>query len=154
MRLPVLGTKVWALNDPQRGDILVFKYPDKPNVNYIKRVVGLPGDKIAYSNKKVTINGDVLNYEVAAETFDKLLLKETVGSVTHDIQVDNARFGPVGEWEVPEGHYFVLGDNRDNSLDSRVWGFVPEANLVGKAFAIWMHMPGYVPSFSRNGGIE
>lgn len=154
LRLPVLGTKIVSIGDPQRGDIMVFKYPVEPKVNYIKRVIGVPGDKIAYHDKRVILNGQTLPYEIEAETNEFTYLQEQIGEVKHAAQLTHTRYSLPDEWEVPEGHYFVMGDNRDNSLDSRAWGFVPESHIVGKAFAIWMHMPGYVPTFSRNGSIE
>ena len=163
VRLPVLNTKVLDNHSPQRGDVMVFRYPPKPSLDYIKRVVGVPGDEVAYLNKKLTINGkplpktplpdflheDVLRY---AKQFE-----ETNGGRKYRLLNDddrpafipgaddfpfkqNCRYSSEGVvCKVPEGHYFMMGDNRDNSLDSRYWGFVPEKNIVGKAFFVWMN---------------
>jgi len=155
LRLPVLGTKIVDIGEPARGDILVFKYPVDERINYIKRIIGLPGDKIVYSDKRITINGQPLEYNLTAATRRVEFLTETLGDIEHQLQVTLGMIERTeGSWTVPEGHYFVMGDNRDNSSDSRRWGFVPEANIVGKAFAIWMHKPGLIPSFSRNGAIQ
>lgn len=156
LRLPVIGTKIWTFGDPDRGDVMVFKYPENPRMNYIKRVIAIPGDTVSYIDKKVLLNGEPLNYEMLSQTYERTLFREQVGKIEHDIMINN-QLGGIGqgkEWKIPEGHYFVLGDNRDNSRDSRSWGLVPDKYVVGRAFAIWMHMPGWVPSFSRNGGIE
>ncbi|MEJ2680957.1 MAG: signal peptidase I [Gammaproteobacteria bacterium] len=158
LRLPVLGTKILSLGDPEQGDVLVFKYPEDPSINYIKRVIAGPGDTVSYYNKELKVNGEVMSQKLLAQEpparpeFN--LSEEQLGSVSHRIKTTlGANLRP-GKWEVPAGHYFVMGDNRDNSRDSRVWGFVPDANVVGKAFAIWMHMPNWMPSFRRNGLIE
>ncbi len=160
LRLPVAGTKVVSLNDPKRGDVMVFKYPKDPRINYIKRVVGLPGDLIGYSNKRLTINGQPVALEMMAELPDgrsiKRLLTEQLGEVEHLIYNDLTLPRPAKNWTVPDGHYFMVGDNRDNSNDSRFWGFVPDDLIVGKAFAIWMHWPSWtsIPSFRNNGFIQ
>lgn len=147
IRLPVLNSKIVGLNEPERGDIVVFRYPKQPSVDYIKRVVGLPGDRVAYYNKKIYINGKPVKrvslgmYQgigegegmTGAEQFI-----ENLGGVEHSILIKNGAPSVEGVYIVPEGHYFVMGDNRDNSNDSRYWGTVPEQNLVGKAFFIWM----------------
>ena len=163
IRLPVLNKKVVELNTPQRGDVVVFRYPPDPSLDYIKRVVGLPGDKVAYRNKKIFINGQEVAQKKIEDYLDRDRLfytprfVETLGSVEHHILVEAeapafvpqlARF-PHSEkciynsegisCEVPPGHYFMMGDNRDNSQDSRFWGFVPDENLVGKAFFIWFN---------------
>ena len=145
LRLPVLNTKFLEIGEAQRGDVVVFRYPTDPSVNYIKRVVGLPGDVVAYSQmtKQLTINGDpvdmrvVGDYEGAPETD---LAREVLGGVEHEILLDRRRHSRGGEYRVPEGHYFMMGDNRDNSQDSRFEdvGFVPEELFVGKAEVIWM----------------
>ncbi len=163
IRLPVANTKVTAGNPVQRGDVMVFRYPPKPSVDYIKRVVGIPGDEIAYLNKKLTVNGQPVASEALPEYFDESTMRyyrherEALPGRKHDIIIDNERpaFIPgVDEFpmrencrysvegvvcKVPEGHYFMMGDNRDNSLDSRYWGFVPDKNIVGKAFFVWMN---------------
>ena len=159
LRLPVLHTKFVANKTPARGDIVVFRYPEDPDVPFIKRVAGLPGDKIAYYNKILYINNRPVPQEDngryngfgAGYRMDGMSLKsEQLGQDGHAILVDPARPSIALEARVPEGHYFVLGDNRDNSKDSRAWGFVPEANLVGRAFMIWMNWDGGV-NFSRIG---
>lgn len=162
LRLPVIGTEIWANNKPQHGDVMVFKYPGDTHVNYIKRVMGLPGDKIRYENKQLTINGEVLSQQLEAELPpgqpELQILNESFDDTSHAIQhvLNRNQFIGVREWTVPEGHYFVMGDNRDNSNDSRVWGFVPDQNIVGKAVAIWMSKePGlHLPRFNRVGGIN
>jgi signal peptidase I len=163
IRLPVINTKVTAGNPVERGDVMVFRYPPKPSVDYIKRVVGIPGDEVAYLNKKLTINGQPVSSEALPDYFDDSVMRyfrherENLPGKTHQIIIDNERpaFVPgVDEFpfreqcrynvegvvcKVPEGHYFMMGDNRDNSLDSRYWGFVPDKNIVGKAFFVWMN---------------
>ncbi|MFT6915081.1 MAG: signal peptidase I [Motiliproteus sp.] len=160
LRLPVIGTKVIALSDPQRGDVMVFKYPNDPRINYIKRVVGLPGDVIEYANKGLTINGEAVSLELMAELPDggtmKRLLTEKLGAVEHQFYNNLTLPRPARQWTVPAEHYFMMGDNRDNSNDSRFWGFVPDELVVGKAFAIWMHWESWsgLPSFRYNGAIH
>jgi signal peptidase I len=163
VRLPVIHTKILSNNEPQRGDVMVFRYPPQPSLDYIKRVVGLPGDEVAYLNKQLTVNGQPVQQVAQPEFYDPDTLRysrrfsETLNDRTHDILNDSDRpaFIPgASEFpfrdqcrysvegvvcQVPAGHYFMLGDNRDNSLDSRYWGFVPEANIVGKAFFVWMN---------------
>ncbi|PKO41847.1 MAG: signal peptidase I [Betaproteobacteria bacterium HGW-Betaproteobacteria-3] len=163
VRLPVLNTKITAGTPPQRGDVMVFRYPPKPSLDYIKRVVGVPGDEVAYLNKRLTINGQPIPVNPLPDFFDEDTMRyskqfeESLGPVNHRLLIDNDRpaFVPgVEEFpnrqncrysvegvvcKVPEGHYFMMGDNRDNSLDSRYWGFVPDANIVGKAFFVWMN---------------
>jgi len=163
LRLPVVGTKIVAMNDPKRGEVMVF-IPPHDSRYFIKRVVGLPGDTIRYEDKVLYINDE----RVVSEPIDQveiempngmmqsgILLTEKLGEVDHETQIMNApsRDGGRTVWVVPEGHYFMMGDNRDNSADSRVWGSVPEQNIVGKAFAVWMHKEAgwSLPSFSRNG---
>lgn len=175
IRLPVLDTKVIEVGDPQRGDVMVFRYPSDPNVNYIKRVIGLPGDRIAYSNdKRLTVNGQLVAETLVGDEPGTLgsarLYKEKLGEVEHMIRKEMRRnlMEPGREWVVPEGHYFMMGDNRDNSNDSRYWndpniprdllGMVPDRNIVGKAFAVWMSWPDpklrSLPNFSRVGLIH
>ena len=163
LRLPVFNVKLTEGSPPQRGDVMVFRYPPNPNLDYIKRVVGLPGDEVAYLNKRLTINGQPVAEQPAPEFFDEDSMRyakqfqETLGSHTHDILIDdnrpafvsgaenfpdrdNCRYSVEGVvCKVPKNHYFMMGDNRDNSLDSRYWGFVPDENIVGKAFFIWMN---------------
>jgi len=146
VRLPVLNNKFLSVGEPERGDVVVFRYPKNPKVDYIKRVIGLPGDKIGYFNKTVYVNGrpmtqldkpkDASVERIAPESYQ--LKSELLGDVEHDVLHNPARRLYEGEIVVPEGEYFMMGDNRDNSNDSRFWGSVPEKNLVGKAFLIWM----------------
>ncbi len=165
VRLPVLQTKILPIGEPERGDVVVFRYPPEPHVDYIKRIVGLPGDEISYIDKQLFINGELVEQSavgryVGVESGSVMngarLLKEYLpGGKVHEILIDDDRLGQaVLSIRVPQGHYFVVGDNRDHSADSRSWGFVPEQNLKGKAFAIWMNWDGGV-HFNRIGkGIE
>ncbi|MDM0090413.1 MULTISPECIES: signal peptidase I [unclassified Variovorax] len=165
LRLPVLNTKITEGKAPARGDVMVFRYPPKPSLDYIKRVVGVPGDEVAYLNKQLTINGQPVSKDAIPEYFDEETMRylkqytETLGTTQHkllndetrragisDVEVmsfpdrDNCRYSVEGVvCKVPAGHYFMMGDNRDNSLDSRYWGFVPDQNIVGRAFFVWMN---------------
>jgi len=151
-RLPVLGTKVIEMDDPKRGDVMVFIPPHDPRY-FIKRVIGLPGDHIRYTNKALYVNGEKVPHELISAYPAIAPRIKTYEENDYPVQtyVGVPSRGD-GEWVVPEGHYFMLGDNRDNSGDSRFWGFVPDENIVGKAFAVWMHWEdwGSIPSFSRN----
>jgi signal peptidase I len=175
LRLPVLGTKIVAIGEPKRGDVFVFRYPGfgcqrndqlvrsgkpcefpiapVPQLDYIKRVIGLPGDEITYRNKTLYVNGKEMAQAdvgpfVGPEAGE--IHQEVLPEVTHDILQMPMRAGVEGSWKVPAGHYFAMGDNRDNSEDSRYWGFVPEQNVIGKAFVIWMNWDGGV-DFKRIG---
>jgi len=148
IRLPVLNSKVVELGNPERGDVVVFRYPKNPSVDYIKRVVGLPGDTISYFGKQLYINGELAKqnglgpYTATGEGLYMTgadLREEQLGKAEHEILIMRGRNSKEGEFIVPEGHYFVMGDNRDNSNDSRFWGFVPDENIVGRAFMIWMN---------------
>jgi signal peptidase I len=163
LRLPVLNTKLTEGTPPQRGDVMVFRYPPKPSLDYIKRVVGVPGDEVAYLNKRLTINGQATPTAAVPEFFDDDVMRyfkqyeETFGERRHRVLNDDDRpaFVPGTDefpfkdqcrytvegvvCKVPPGHYFMMGDNRDNSLDSRYWGFVPDKNIVGRAFFVWMN---------------
>jgi signal peptidase I len=148
VRLPVLNYKIIDAGSPQRGDVVVFRYPKNPSVDYIKRVVGLPGDVVTYRNKMVYVNGEPMELApqgkysgegTALSMTGALLFEEQLGEVSHNILIRQEQPIRHGEFRVPEGHYFVMGDNRDNSNDSRFWGTVPEENLVGEAFMIWMN---------------
>ena len=156
IRLPVANKKIVEMGVPQRGDVVVFRYPKDPSVDYIKRVVGLPGDRIGYVQKQVYVNGQAVVQEfknsyvgvgAGLPMSGAELRIERLGDAPHDILIVPNQPSIEGEVQVPEGHYFVMGDNRDNSNDSRFWGFVPEENLVGKAFMIWMSWD------SANGGV-
>jgi signal peptidase I len=176
VRLPVSNIKLFDNHSPERGDVMVFRYPPKPSLDYIKRVVGLPGDEVAYLNKKVTVNGKPLDKTALPEFFDEDALRYTKQyqevaadgqrkyrilneddrpsfvQATEDFPFrENCRYSSEGVvCKVPPGHYFMMGDNRDNSLDSRFWGFVPEKNIVGKAFFVWMNFG----NLKRIGGFD
>lgn len=150
LRLPVLNKKVMAIGDPKRGDVAVFRYPVDPGINFIKRVIGLPGDSITYRNKQLFVNGELVGSEnigrfkttdvkCSTPSKDAVLAFEDLASDGHNILLHEASRGRNGQWVVPEGHYFMMGDNRDRSNDSRVWGFVPDENLVGRAVGIWLN---------------
>lgn len=164
IRLPIINKKVIDINDPQRGDVMVFKYPKDPSLDYIKRVVGVPGDKIIYKNKRLSVNGKEISYESLPDyldeehlTYSKQYLENLTGEphkILNDDRapayVQNPDAFPQRELctynvegfacTVPTGHYFMMGDNRDNSLDSRYWGFVQDEYIVGKAFFVWMNL--------------
>jgi signal peptidase I len=165
LRLPVINTKLTEGTPPARGDVMVFRYPPKPSMDYIKRVIGVPGDEVAYLNKKLIINGQPVSKQPAPDYFDEEAMRylkqysEDLGGKKHMLLNDEGRRGGLSEAEimafphrencrysvegvvckVPPGHYFMMGDNRDNSLDSRYWGFVPDKNIVGRAFFVWMN---------------
>lgn len=163
VRLPVINLKITEGNKPQRGDVMVFRYPPKPSLDYIKRVVGVPGDTVAYLNKRLTINGKPVETNALPDFLDEdasqyfKQFEETLGEKPHRLLNDARRPAFIAGIEkfdgmencnytvegvtctVPEGQYFMMGDNRDNSLDSRYWGFVPDKNIVGKAFFVWMN---------------
>jgi len=160
IRLPVLRTKVLALNEPRRGDVMVFFPPHMNDTYFIKRVVGLPGDTVSYRNKQLYVNGEevplrAMGLPPEGESRYAYGL-ESLGEADHLMQVDRMRPGRDFTIKVRPGHYFMMGDNRDNSSDSRVWGQVPEKDIVGKAFAVWMHWDSLfsIPSFDRVGLIE
>lgn len=186
VRLPVANTKITSGTPPQRGDVIVFRYPPNEQITYIKRIVGLPGDEVVYRDKVLMINGQEIpqanmrdayyeDMEVDGRGRNVLIpftvkeYEEKLGPITHHIFIDPKKSGsiaygqptfPLGQncyynaqgfsCKVPEGHYFAMGDNRDNSADSRYWGFVPEGNIVGKAFFVWMNFG----KFSRIGGFD
>lgn len=175
IRLPILNKKIIDINDPQRGDVMVFKYPKDMSQDYIKRIVGIPGDKIVYENKRLTINGHAIAYTQLDDYLDDnelIYRKQQLESLTakpHRILtrddyptvvlegVDHFPGREACEFSrdkftciVPEGNYFMMGDNRDNSQDSRFWGFVPNKNIVGKAFLVWMNLG----NPKRIGGID
>jgi signal peptidase I len=174
IRLPIVSKKIININNPKRGDVMVFKFPKDVSLDYIKRVVGVPGDKIVYKNKRLSVNGVELAYEKLPDYLDEERLtyfsqyRETVDQRTHGILNDERSPSYVPSPDafpqhelcsynlegfactVPEGHYFMMGDNRDNSLDSRYWGFVPDKNIVGKAFFVWMNLG----NLKRIGGFD
>jgi signal peptidase I len=167
IRLPVINQKIVQLNNPKRGDVMVFRYPENPSLDYIKRVVGLPGDTVEYHNKKLSINGveqpqqadgDYNYVEQDLSFVHTEKRQEILGERKHALLVNPERptlhLGSVAEFpgrenctyddelvrcKIPEGNYFMMGDNRDNSRDSRYWGFVPDNQIVGKAFFVWMN---------------
>ena len=174
IRLPVINKKITEGNPVQRGDVMVFRYPPQPSMDYIKRVVGVPGDEIAYLNKRLTVNGKPVDTTALPDFFDADAMRyfkqfdEQLGAQRHRIIVnpdapafvqgasnfagrEGCRYSVEGiTCKVPEGQYFMMGDNRDNSLDSRYWGFVPDKNIVGKAFFVWMNFG----DFKRIGGFH
>lgn len=142
VRFPVFNIKLIDSGRPARGDVAVFRYPLKPSINYIKRVIGLPGDVVVYRDKKIYINGEQVYQQPLGEhvSFDSgrnLHLKEKIGAGEYEILQAPIPQSETLEFHVPDGHYFVMGDNRDNSNDSRSWRYVPERNLVGRAFFVW-----------------
>ncbi|MDH5540920.1 MAG: signal peptidase I, partial [Rhizobacter sp.] len=167
VRLPVINKKIIANNDPQRGDVMVFRFPKEPGIDYIKRVVGIPGDEVSFRDQRLYVNGVAAPLEKLPPPgfYDEdsrryfAQYRERLGQVEHGILVneqsqpyygpddritfpfrENCRYSPEGvTCKVPAGHYFMMGDNRDNSQDSRFWGFVPDENIVGKAFFVWMN---------------
>ncbi len=148
LRLPVANVKVLEIGSPERGDVVVFRKPGEEGVNYVKRLIGLPGDSVTYQGKMIYINGQPMTQRPIgryvgqgsnAESTGAELLSENLDGIEHQLLKMGSRLSPEGTWVVPEGQFFVMGDNRDNSQDSRVWGMVPEGNLVGKAFFVWMH---------------
>lgn len=158
LRLPVVDHKFVEIGDPERGDIMVFKFPVEPSINYIKRVVGKPGDRIRYQNKQLYVNDEPAETRFLARLQEENLLEEMINESRYRIYQNHNRHdaNAEGEWVVPDAHYFVVGDNRDNSKDSRYWGMVPDDHVVGRAFAIWMHWESLtsLPSFHRVGVIE
>lgn len=156
LRLPVLNNKVISVGAPGRGDVVVFRYPEDPSTPYIKRVVGLPGDRIAYYDKTLWINGKRVSQKPVGEyrgvgagepMSGADLLDEALNGAEHPILIERGYPSIEVDTMVPTGHYFVMGDNRDNSKDSRYWGTVPDDHLIGRAFMIWMNWD------SKNGGI-
>jgi len=174
LRLPVINTKLTEGTPPQRGDVMVFRYPPKPSLDYIKRVVGVPGDEVSYLNKRLAVNGTPVELREVEDFFDEESMRyakqfeEKLGKEPHRLLInddrpafipgasefpnrDNCRYSVEGVvCKVPPGHYFMMGDNRDNSLDSRYWGFVPDKNIVGRAFFVWMNFS----SLSRIGSFH
>lgn len=180
IRLPIIHSRITEGQAPQRGDVIVFRYPPQPKLDYIKRVVGIPGDEVRYVQKTLFVNGKPYdkkalpdftdNMQHTARQFEETLTTGSGSTIKHRILNDDDRASYVSDTQiqdhphkdlcqydregfvckVPPGHYFMMGDNRDNSEDSRYWGFVPEANIVGKASFIWMNMQ----DFSRIGSFQ
>jgi len=149
LRLPVLNTKVLNIGKPKRGDIAVFRFPARPSVDFVKRVIGVPGDHIIYKNKILFINGKKMTQKYVKDSFDTepgmpniaaQVRDEDLEGIQHQILINANSTMPAETYDfiVPKGYYFMMGDNRDDSGDSRFWGFVPEKNLVGKAMMIWL----------------
>lgn len=148
IRIPVINQKIIPISSPERGDIVVFRYPKQPEIDYIKRVIGLPGDKVEYKNKQVYINNQAIA-QTSIGTYQGVGQGDTMTGVNHvmedlitvkhEILISPNKRTIETSYVVPTGHYFVMGDNRDNSNDSRYWGTVPDENLVGKAFFVWMN---------------
>jgi signal peptidase I len=160
LRLPVLNTKVLEVGSPRRGDVVVFRYPgmgpqdEQAGVDYIKRVVGLPGDRITFRDRMLYINDELVGKQPVGVYIGSGMGREMTGATLFEVDLDGRshqilEMGPFGDpraensWVVPEGQFFTMGDNRDRSLDSRYWGFVPEQNLVGKAFVVWLNCEGW-----------
>lgn len=178
IRLPIINKKVIEVNDPQRGDVMVFKYPENMTLDYIKRVVGVPGDTVTYRNKRLIVNGAQVSYKALPDYLDEetlsysKLLTENLNGVAHQIlnnprapsYVSNPHDFPNRDLctydaegftcKVPAGQYFMMGDNRDNSLDSRYWGFVPDRNIVGKAFFVWLNLNNFPNNLGRIGSFQ
>lgn len=154
LRLPVINTKILDTGEPQRGDIMVFRFPGDTSINFIKRVIGIPGDRIRYQDKQLYVNGQPVPKELLDDSIGsnpvQALYRENLKGVEHHILNNLNAPGPqMNEITVPPGHYFMMGDNRDDSNDSRYWGFVPEENIVGRAFGVWMHWNGGLPDFTK-----
>jgi len=164
IRLPVANVKVIELGSPRRGDVMVFRFPEDTSLDYIKRVVGLPGDRIEVRNRRLSVNGEPVPLKQLDDYLSKERMQfsrrfvERLDGTEHEILLEddapsalmpsrsfpfagNCNYNTAGlACTVPPGHYFVMGDNRDNSSDSRVWGFVPDENIVGRAFFIWLNL--------------
>lgn len=178
IRLPIINKKIIDVGDPQRGDVMVFKYPENMALDYIKRVVGVPGDTVEYRNKRLTVNGEQVTYKPLPDYLDEETLSyskhltEELNGVSHQIlnnprapayvsnphdfpQRDLCTYDAAGfTCKVPAGQYFMMGDNRDNSLDSRYWGFVPDRNIVGKAFLVWLNLNNFPDNLKRIGSFQ
>jgi signal peptidase I len=178
IRLPIINKKIIDIGTPKRGDVMVFKYPENMALDYIKRVVGVPGDTVTYRNKRLIVNGQPVSYKPLPDYLDEETLSyskhlsEDLNGVAHQIlnnprapsYVVNPHDFPNRELcnydvegftcKVPAGQYFMMGDNRDNSLDSRYWGFVPDKNIVGKAFFIWLNLNNFPSNLGRIGNFQ
>lgn len=155
LRLPITHTKVVAINEPERGDVVVFRFPPNPSQNYIKRLIGVPGDLITYRNQTLFVNGEKIestpmdDYIQQRKSVAQHRFEQTIKTGSDDsesvafstlLNKNSSINSNSGTWRVPEGHYFMMGDNRDNSADSRSrsFTFVPDENIVGEAFFVWM----------------
>jgi signal peptidase I len=178
VRLPIVNKLIIEVNHPQRGDVMVFKYPKDMSLDYIKRVIGVPGDKISYKNKRLTVNGKELSYQPMQDYLNDDLkysrqYEEDLNGVKHkiaviegapSIELSQVRSFPYKDLctynmegftcTVPSGHYFMMGDNRDRSDDGRYWGFVPDENIVGKAFFVWMNLNSFPDNLKRIGSFQ
>ncbi len=154
LRLPVTETKIIETGEPERGDVIVFRLPSDPSINYIKRVIGLPGDTVSYERQRLTINGVTMDLSLNGESYDgaPVYLEDLDGRVHETLIHDPGYSKQDGLHVIPDGQYFVMGDNRDRSKDSRYIGAIPEKYLVGEAVRIWMHFkPWEMPDWSRIG---
>ena len=154
LRLPVTETKIVETGEPERGDVVVFRLPSDPSINYIKRIVGLPGDTVVYERHRLTINGEQVDLQRSEDdSWSAPVYVEDLDGRVHDILVMSPEYSTRDNtYRVPEGHYFVMGDNRDRSKDSRFIGAIPEEFLVGEAVRIWMHfVPWNMPDWGRIG---
>jgi len=161
LRSPILNVKFFGDGKPKVGDVALFFWPIDPTIRFVKRVIGVPGDHVVYKNKVLTLNGKEMpqtmigpdmNIEPGQLPRPVIRKKETINGIEHDIFIEpNNKFEPTVDVVVPQGQYFMMGDNRDDSRDSRYWGFVPEQNLIGRAFAVWFSWDSdsYKPRFSR-----
>jgi signal peptidase I len=159
LRMPFTNQIILETGTPKRGDVVVFKYPLDPSTPFIKRVIGIPGDRVEYIDKTLRVNEQTIAWEnestfighgKASKHTGASVHREEIGEFLHQVLISPSRYSKDGEYEVPENMYFVMGDNRDNSRDSRFWGFVPESHLMGKAFFIWLNWDGGV-NFNRSG---
>jgi signal peptidase I len=154
LRLPVTETKIIETGQPSRGDVIVFRLPSNPSINYIKRVVGLPGDTVSFERQRLTINGEIVDLRANGEIFERapIYIEDLDGRIHQTLIHDPGHSKQDGVYRVPEGQYFVMGDNRDRSKDSRYIGAIPEKYLVGEAVRVWMHfIPWEVPDWGRIG---
>ena len=154
LRLPVLETKFIETGQPERGDVVVFRLPTDTSINYIKRVIGLPGDEVSYERQRLTINGVTMDLKANGEVFDNapVYVENLDGRIHRTLIHDAGHSKRDGVYVIPEGQYFVMGDNRDRSKDSRYIGTIEDKYLVGEAVRIWMHfIPGEMPDWGRIG---
>jgi signal peptidase I len=154
LRLPVTETKIIETGQPKRGDVVVFRLPSEPSINYIKRVIGLPGDEVRFEQQRLTINGVRVDLQASGEDHDGIpVYRENLDGREHEMLIRNPGYSKKdGVYKIREGEYFMMGDNRDNSSDSRFLGAIPEKYLVGEAVRVWMHfVPWNMPEWGRIG---